>query len=69
MKTAFQILSNHPRVKTVLINIFGGIMRCDIIAEGIVKAAQELTLDFPIVVRLAGTNSEKAKKYLEQHGA
>lgn len=44
-------------------------MRCDIIAEGIVKAAQELTLDFPVVVRLAGTNSEKARAYLEKHGA
>ena len=43
-------------------------MKCDTIAEGIVKAAQELTLDFPIVVRLAGTNAEKAKKYLEKHG-
>jgi len=48
----------------VFINIFGGIMKCDIVAEGIVKAARELTLDFPIVVRLAGTNSEKAKAYL-----
>lgn len=39
MKTAFEILSNHPKVSTILINIFGGIMRCDVIAEGIIKAA------------------------------
>jgi len=50
------------------VNIFGGIMRCDVIAEGVVAAAREVSLDVPLVVRLAGTNVELGKKILEESG-
>jgi len=57
VKTAFEILSNHPKVETILINIFGGIMKCDVIAEGIMKAAKLVNLRVPLVCRLYGTNA------------
>eukprot|EP01017_Pseudomicrothorax_dubius_P038090 TRINITY_DN5661_c0_g1_i1.p1 TRINITY_DN5661_c0_g1~~TRINITY_DN5661_c0_g1_i1.p1 ORF type:complete len:432 (+),score=153.63 TRINITY_DN5661_c0_g1_i1:116-1411(+) len=66
VKTAFEILSAHPSVKTILINIFGGIMRCDVIAEGIIKAAQLVDLKVPLVARLHGTNAQKGKELLEE---
>jgi succinyl-CoA synthetase beta subunit len=55
-------------VKGILVNIFGGIMKCDIIAEGIVAAAKEISLSVPLVVRLEGTNVEKGKKILADSG-
>lgn len=58
---AFKIITSDPRVHAILVNIFGGIMRCDVIAEGIIKAAEELQLKIPIVVRLQGTQVDDAK--------
>jgi len=62
---AFEILNNHPSVKTILVNIFGGIMRCDIIAKGIISAVEKVGVNIPIVVRLTGTNAEQGRKLLE----
>ena len=63
---AFKILEEDPRVKAILVNIFGGIMRCDVIAAGIVNAARELSLKVPLVVRLEGTNVEEGKRILAE---
>jgi succinyl-CoA synthetase beta subunit len=63
---AFKILLSDPRVKAVLVNIFGGIMKCDVIANGIVAAAKQVGLTIPLVVRLEGTNVEKGKEILAQ---
>ncbi len=65
---AFKIILSDPAVKGILVNIFGGIMRCDIIAEGIVAAAKEVNLSVPLVVRLEGTNVEKGKEILATSG-
>ena len=65
---AFKIIISDTAVKGILVNIFGGIMRCDIIAEGIVAAAKEVSLKVPLVVRLAGTNFELGKKILANSG-
>ncbi len=65
---AFKIIVSDPHVKGILVNIFGGIMKCDIIAEGIVSAAKELSLKVPLVVRLEGTNVEKGKEILGKSG-
>ncbi len=65
---AFKIIVSDPNVKGILVNIFGGIMKCDIIAEGIVAAAHELSLKVPLVVRLEGTNVEKGKEILAKSG-
>src|SRR5499427_8005734 len=65
---AFKIIVSDPNVKGILVNIFGGIMKCDIIAEGIVAAAREIALSVPIVVRLEGTNVEKGKEILARSG-
>ncbi|MFQ5480926.1 MAG: ADP-forming succinate--CoA ligase subunit beta [Thermodesulfobacteriota bacterium] len=65
---AFKILVSDPRVKGLFVNIFGGIMRCDIIAEGIVAAAKEVGLTVPLVVRLQGTNVDEGKKILADSG-
>jgi succinyl-CoA synthetase beta subunit len=65
---AFKIILSDPNVKGILVNIFGGIMRCDIIAEGIIAAAGELSLAVPLVVRLEGTNVELGKKILRESG-
>lgn len=65
---AFKIITSDPSVKGILVNIFGGIMRCDIIAEGIVAAAKDVGLKVPLVVRLAGTNFELGKKILANSG-
>ncbi len=65
---AFKIILSDDNVKGILVNIFGGIMRCDIIAEGIVAAAKEMAIDVPLVVRLEGTNVELGKKLLDESG-
>jgi len=65
---AFKIILSDPAVKGILVNIFGGIMRCDIIAEGIVAAAREVELEDPLVVRLEGTNVQQGKDILAQSG-
>ena len=66
--TAFKLILSDPNVEGILVNIFGGIMRCDVIAEGVVRAAREVDLKVPLVVRLAGTNVELGKNILEQSG-
>ena len=65
---AFKIILSDPAVKGILVNIFGGIMRCDVIAEGIVAAAKEVALDVPLVVRLEGTNVNEGKAILANSG-
>ena len=65
---AFKIILSDPNVRGILVNIFGGIMRCDVIAEGIVAAAREVSLELPLVVRLEGTNVEKGKGILDGAG-
>jgi succinyl-CoA synthetase beta subunit len=65
---AFKIILSDPAVKGILVNIFGGIMRCDIIAEGIVAAAKEVSLSVPLVVRLEGTNVQQGKDILAMSG-
>ncbi len=65
---AFKIIVSDPNVKGILVNIFGGIMKCDIIAEGIVAAARELSLKVPLVVRLEGTNVDQGKEILAKSG-
>ena len=66
--TAFKIILSDPNVEGILVNIFGGIMRCDVIAEGVVAAAREVSLHVPLVVRLAGTNVDLGKKILADSG-
>ena len=65
---AFKIILSDENVKGILVNIFGGIMRCDIIAEGVVSAARSLGLDKPLVVRLEGTNVEEGKRIMAESG-
>jgi succinyl-CoA synthetase beta subunit len=65
---AFKIITADPNVKGILVNIFGGIMRCDIIAEGVVEAVKEVGLKVPLVVRLEGTNVELGKKIIGESG-
>jgi succinyl-CoA synthetase beta subunit len=65
---AFKIILKDPKVKAILVNIFGGIMKCDVIAEGVIAAAKELSLSVPLVVRLEGTNVEQGKKILANSG-
>ncbi|MCC7276042.1 MAG: ADP-forming succinate--CoA ligase subunit beta [Alphaproteobacteria bacterium] len=66
--TAFKLILSDPNVEGILVNIFGGIMRCDVIAEGVVAAAKEVSLHVPLVVRLEGTNVDLGKKILKQSG-
>ena len=66
--TAFKIILSDPNVEGILVNIFGGIMRCDVIADGIVAAAREVSLHVPLVVRLEGTNVDLGKKILAESG-
>jgi succinyl-CoA synthetase beta subunit len=65
---AFKLILADPAVKAVLVNIFGGIMKCDVIAEGIIAAAKEVQLKVPLVVRLEGTNVEQGKELLRNSG-
>jgi len=68
VKKAFEILLTDPKVKSIFINIFGGIMRCDYIAEGVIKATKELNLTIPLVVRLKGTKEQEAKQMIKESG-
>ena len=68
VSSAFKIILSDQGVKGILVNIFGGIMRCDVIAEGIVSAAKELKISVPLVVRLEGTNVDQGKQILENSG-
>jgi succinyl-CoA synthetase beta subunit len=65
---AFKLILSDKNVEGLLVNIFGGIMRCDVIAEGVVAAAREVSLKVPLVVRLAGTNVSLGKKILAESG-
>ena len=68
VSTAFKLILSDPNVEGILVNIFGGIMRCDVIAEGVVGAAREINLHVPLVVRLEGTNVDLGKKIMQQSG-
>jgi len=68
IKNAFRILTSDNQVKAVLINIFGGILRCDRLAEGLIAAVRELGVKVPIVIRMEGTNVELGKKMLSESG-
>jgi succinyl-CoA synthetase beta subunit len=68
VRAAFRILLSDAAVKAIFINIFGGILRCDVLAEGVVQAARELGLSVPLVVRMEGTNVEQGKKILAESG-
>jgi len=65
---AFKILTADPQVKAILVNIFGGIMKCDVIASGIVNAARQVGVNVPLIVRLEGTNVEQGRKILSESG-
>lgn len=68
VEAAFKIITKDPNVKAILINIFGGIVRCNIIAEGVVSAFKKVNLSIPVVVRLEGTNADQAAEIIEQSG-
>ena len=68
VKKAFEIVLEGEGVRAILVNIFGGIMRCDVIAEGIIKATKEMELKIPLVVRLQGTKEQEAKELIRQSG-
>jgi succinyl-CoA synthetase beta subunit len=68
VENAFRILVSDPKVKAILINIFGGILRCDILARGVIEAASKLKVEVPVVVRLEGTNVEEGRKILQGSG-
>ncbi|MCC4118885.1 succinate--CoA ligase subunit beta, partial [Aromatoleum toluclasticum] len=65
---AFKIMLKNPQVKGILVNIFGGILKCDTIATGVVAAANEVNLSVPLVVRMKGTNEDLGKKILAESG-
>ena len=65
---AFKLILSDKNVKGILINIFGGIMRCDVLAEGVINAAKDIDINVPLVVRLAGTNFKKGKEILDNSG-
>jgi len=65
---AFKIITADPKVKGILVNIFGGIMQCDVIADGIVAAVRDVGLEVPLVVRLEGTNVDEGKKIIADSG-
>lgn len=66
IEQAFRILSSHPKVKVVLINIFGGILRCDWVAKGLIEAAKKTEINLPMVIRLQGTNEEEGRRILKE---
>jgi succinyl-CoA synthetase beta subunit len=68
VKNAFRILMSDPEVKAVFINIFGGILRCDVLATGVVSAAKDLKLNVPVVIRMEGTNVEVGQQILRDSG-
>jgi succinyl-CoA synthetase beta subunit len=65
---AFNLVLSNPRVKAVLVNIFGGIVRCDLIAEGVITAVRKVGVKVPVVVRLEGTNADKARQMITSSG-
>jgi succinyl-CoA synthetase beta subunit len=65
---AFQLILSNPKVRAVLVNIFGGIVRGDLIAEGVINAVKNVGVKVPVVVRLEGTNADKAREMLAQSG-
>jgi succinyl-CoA synthetase beta subunit len=68
IRNAFNILMSDKNVKAVLINIFGGILRCDVLAQGVIAAVGELGVSVPIVIRMEGTNVDQGKKLLRESG-
>ena len=68
VSAAFKLILSDKNVKGILINIFGGIMRCDVLAQGVVDAAKEIKIKVPLVVRLAGTNFKEGKEILDNSG-
>ena len=68
IRNAFKILMSDKNVKAVLINIFGGILRCDVLADGVIAAVKELGVPVPIVIRMEGTNVEEGKRLLRESG-
>jgi succinyl-CoA synthetase beta subunit len=65
---AFKLILSNPSVKAILVNIFGGIVRCDLIAEGIISAVREVKVTVPVVVRLEGTNVDQGRRMLAESG-
>jgi succinyl-CoA synthetase beta subunit len=68
VKNGFEIILGDPNVKAIFVNIFGGIVRCDRVAQGIVEAARSVNIKVPLMVRLKGTNAEEGKKILNESG-
>jgi succinyl-CoA synthetase beta subunit len=68
IRHAFEILTSDANVRAVLINIFGGILRCDVLAEGLIAAVRTLGVRFPIVIRMEGTNVDEGKRLLRESG-
>ncbi|MEE8219234.1 MAG: succinate--CoA ligase subunit beta, partial [bacterium] len=68
VENAFHILMSDEHVKAILINIFGGILRCDVLARGVVEAVKKVQVNMPIVVRLEGTNAEEGREILQASG-
>ncbi len=66
VENGFKLLMSDPAIKAVLINIFGGIVRCDIVAQGVVEAAKNVNINVPLIVRLEGTNAEEGSKILRE---
>jgi succinyl-CoA synthetase beta subunit len=68
VENGFRIILSDPKVKGILINIFGGILRCDVLAQGVVQAAKKINLSVPVVVRMEGTNVEEGRRILSESG-
>ncbi len=68
VENGFRIILSDPSVKGILINIFGGILRCDVLAEGVVQAARKTAINIPVVVRMEGTNIEEGRRILAESG-
>jgi len=68
VENGFRIILSDPSVKGILINIFGGILRCDVLAEGVVQAARKTGINVPVVVRMEGTNVEEGRRILAESG-
>jgi succinyl-CoA synthetase beta subunit len=68
VEAGFRIILQDPNVKAILVNIFGGIVRCDRVASGVVEAAKNVEIDVPLIVRLQGTNAEEGMRILQESG-
>jgi succinyl-CoA synthetase beta subunit len=68
IENGFRLIMKDPKVKGILINVFGGILRCDILAQGVVQAATKLKLSVPVVIRMEGTNVDEGRKILAESG-